>query len=263
MPKSSQRICQIAPQFSHLQDALATLETQFTAGGETLYAKRNLIKRLTLAGHDLVVKSFRSPAALQAFVYAHWRSSKAKRSYEHALKLQQLGITTPQPVCYIEHRSTQALQQSFYVTLYYPHDYSMQTVLQGIDDAGESGRDIQHMATLQDFVRFTYRLHQAGVLHQDHNAGNTLLRKNASGHDFALIDINRMQFKPLSLDQRLNNFVRLSDNPVVLQCIATTYAQCLGIDEASCMQKLMQHKRAHWQRIARKQSAKRLLRRKG
>ncbi|MBT8149091.1 MAG: hypothetical protein HKO71_00780 [Pseudomonadales bacterium] len=263
MPKPSQRICQIAPEFNHLSNSLATLEAQFSAGGETLYAVRNLIKRLALGEHDVVVKSFRPPAGLQAFVYAQFRASKARRSYEHALKLQQLGIATPRPVCYIEHRQPRALLQSYYVALYYPHDYSMQAVLKGINSAGNPANSDQNLAALQDFVRFTYRLHEAGVLHQDHNAGNTLLRKTAAGHDFAIIDINRMQFKTLSLDQRLKNFVRLSDNPTVLQCIAATYAQCIGMDETTCLQRLMLHKRRHWRRITLKQSAKRLLQRKG
>ena len=90
----------------------------------------------------------------------------------------------------------------------------------------------RNLATLRSFVRFTFTMHQAGALHCDHNAGNTLIRENGNDDQFTVIDINRMQFKSLTLRERLNNFVRLSDHPIVLKTIADSYAQCMKISPA-------------------------------
>ncbi len=92
---------------------MQTLEEQFHCGGETLYDKRNLIKKMQLGGQSVVVKAFKKPATLQAFIYANWRASKAARSFRHAGQLLQRNIPTPSPVAYIEHIEQRKLTESY------------------------------------------------------------------------------------------------------------------------------------------------------
>ncbi|MDG2078952.1 MAG: hypothetical protein P8J26_05535, partial [Pseudomonadales bacterium] len=88
-------------------------------------------------------------------------------------------------------------------------------------------------------------------------------RENDNNYEFAIIDINRMQFKKLTLRERLNNFVRLSDHPIVLRTIADSYAQCMKIPSDTCFEQLMQLKRQHWRRLRLKTRLKKLIGRQG
>ncbi len=56
------------------------------------------------------------------------------------------------------------------------------------------------------FARFTYELHEAEILHQDYSPGNILIKKENDNFTLKVVDINRMEFHSLSLDERLKNF---------------------------------------------------------
>jgi len=244
------------------------MEAKFAANADVLYAKRNVVKKIQLGAHTLVAKAFKRPSFIQAFIYANCRKSKALRAFEHAARLEGLGISTPPPIAAIEHIKNHQLTDSYYITLHHPHDYSMEAVLHAIeklnssDKAHDAAIFRRNLATLHSFVRFTFTMHQAGVLHCDHNAGNTLIRENGNDIEFTIIDINRMQFKNLTLRERLNNFVRLSDHPIVLKTIADSYAQCMKIPGDACFEQLMRLKRQHWRRLRLKKRLKTLIGRK-
>ena len=269
MARVENRLLHIAPEFAGLAGDLETMEAQFAANVDILHAKRNVLKKMQLGVHTVVAKAFKRPALIQGFVYASWRKSKALRSFEHAARLERLGISTPPPIAAIEHKTNHQLTDSYYITLHHPHDYSMEAVLHAIEklNSSDKANDTivfkRNLATLQSFVRFTYTMHQAGVFHCDHNAGNTLIRENGNDDQFTVIDINRMQFKSLTLRERLNNFVRLSDHPIVLKTIADSYAQCMKISPNVCFKQLMQLKRQHWRRLRLKKRLKKLIGRQG
>lgn len=269
MARVEKRLLHIAPEFAGLAGDLETMEAQFAANVDILHTKRNVLKKMQLDVHTVVAKAFKRPALIQGFVYASWRKSKALRSFEHAARLERLGISTPPPIAAIEHKANHQLTDSYYITLHHPHDYSMEAVLHAIEklNSSDKANDTivfkRNLATLQSFVRFTYTMHQAGVLHCDHNAGNTLIRENGNDDQFTVIDINRMQFKSLTLRERLNNFVRLSDHPIVLNTIADSYAQCMEISPNVCFKQLMQLKRQHWRRLRLKKRLKKLIGRQG
>ena len=85
---------------------------------------------------------------------------------------------------------------------------------------------------IKKFVAFTYNLHKNCVYHKDYSAGNILVFKNEKDeYDFSLVDINRMEFKPIDLELGLDNFAKLwldSDN---LQIIAKEYSKLSDVDE--------------------------------
>jgi len=257
VPNSYQQIrYDIAPSFSHRKDEVFGLVRDFCTTGETLFQKRNTIKKMYLGETSVAVKSFRMPGALQSFIYGLWRKSKARRSFEHATKLQQLGISTPSPVAFIEHKQGNCLRDSYYICLFSDSTCDMADILQPYDNSTRS-REV-----VEAFTRFTFGMHENNVLHIDHNAGNTLVTFANDNIEFSVIDINRMRFRPLGIKQRLNNFVRLTDDEHVLTCIAETYAQCSGVPGEYCKSLLAQLKQKHLRKLAIKNKLKSFFRKK-
>lgn len=227
----------IAPAYAHLQEALASLENSFNASEDVLYAKRNLIKRLPLESCDTVIKSFKPPSGLRAFIYGSARKSKALRSYENACRLRASGISTPEPISVIEYRKSFRLKESFYITAHFDHHFTMEPVLQAIATAGvndQSPEIVGQRNILKSFVKFTFDMHSAGAVHGDHNPNNTLVRKQQDGYAFAVIDLNRMRFGSPSFGKRMTDFSRLSDDQGVLKIIAETYAHYAGLSANTC-----------------------------
>lgn len=103
------------PIHKRLQEFVQALPVLFDRGeGKVLHAGRNTIRRFTQEGETLAVKRFKQPGFLQGILYAHFRRSKARRSFEHAMRLVGLGIGTPQPVAWSEYRRNGRLTNSFH-----------------------------------------------------------------------------------------------------------------------------------------------------
>lgn len=245
---------EIAPAYKTCEREIRALVSNFNRDGETLFHKRNTIKRMQLGNAAVAVKSFRIPGFVQSLIYGLCRKSKARRSFEHALKLQQLEISTPAPVAYLENKKGGRLQDSYYICLLSDATMDMADILQSYDDSAPS-KDI-----IRAFTQFTFDMHERNVLHIDHNSGNTLVSKSDEGIHFSVIDINRMRFKPLNIRQRLNNFVRLTDDTRVLDCIAETYAQCSGLAVDDSKSLLAQLKQRHLNKLALKRKIKSIFR---
>lgn len=240
------------------------IDAAFLACDDVLYQVRNTVKKLDMAGLQLAVKSFRIPRWPQSSIYARWRPSKAERSFKNAHTLLERGITTPDPVACIQTVYRGRLGKSYYVSLYHQHDHSMQPVFTRLDDpALSTGEKQADFALLSNFVDFTYAMHEAGVLHIDHNAGNTLVSSKDGKNTFAVIDINRMRFGKPGMRARLNNFVRLTDNEEAMQFIAHRYAELAGCDKHRCAENLLKLKRKHLDKIALKRKLKGLLQKRG
>ena len=94
----------IAPAYHSLHTVIADIVNgNYTA--EHIYCqRRNTVERIVLDdGSRVVVKRFKQPNALNRWVYGIFRKSKARRAYEHALRLTELGVDTPTPIAYILH----------------------------------------------------------------------------------------------------------------------------------------------------------------
>ncbi|MFV7791629.1 hypothetical protein ACNO6Z_12365, partial [Aliarcobacter lanthieri] len=63
-----------------------------------------------------VVKAFKIPNIINQVVYAYFRDSKAKKSYENAVKLINLNINTPTPIGYIEFYQNFLFKESFFIS---------------------------------------------------------------------------------------------------------------------------------------------------
>jgi hypothetical protein len=185
---------------------------------------RNTIKLFKL-DRDLTlnIKSFKVPNLVNQVAYKYVRKSKARRSFEYAQKLQILGFGTPDPIAYAEQPSAFLFKKSFYVSQHLVCDYTYRDLT--FDFNIPNFEEI-----LRAFTRFTFQLHENEILFLDHSPGNTLIKLNNSDYQFFLVDLNRMEFKKLSFEERIHNFARLTIHKNMVEIMSDEYAKCLGED---------------------------------
>lgn len=217
--------------------------------GEVIYAGRNTISHINVAGIDLSIKSFKVPMFINRVAYTFLRKSKARRSYEHALALQQMGFDTPDPVAYIETYRHGLLYRSYYVCL-------MLTNAQNIrqwEERPDCDRIVDGTAQLM------VKLHRAGIFHRDFTPGNILYDPD---YRFYLIDINRMKIGGnIGMKTMLKNFNGINENFDALRALALRYAEIAGIAASSQFaSQVVEESRKWWskrhKRIDRKQRLK-------
>ncbi|HIO97319.1 MAG TPA: hypothetical protein EYG71_05270 [Leucothrix sp.] len=212
----------INPSFHHLKYFIENIERHFEESTNTLYDQRNKIKVVSFEGQDYVVKSFRIPNAVNRFVYRYLRPSKAKRSYEYSLKIGEQF--SPEAVAYIEEYDNLLLTKSYYISKRYDYDFTIRPVL--LDETFDQKKRKQ---VLIELAKFTFELHQNNILHNDFSYGNILIKEQgnrslSNQFQFRIIDVNRMQFKSLTCDERLNNFSRLGADDDAMEIIMQAYA---------------------------------------
>lgn len=219
----------INPSYSILTDFIQRLPEAFDTEGDVIYTGRNILKRYQIQGLDLVVKSFKIPILVNRFAYTFLRKSKACRSYEYAFEILQRGCDTPAPIAYIEEYRSGLLYRSYYVSIYDAASETVRPYVSG--DIADPGNLFKSLAC------YTAKLHEAGILHIDYSPGNILLGKNPDGsYRFSLIDINRLCFKELTLDECLRNFDRLCLSVSASTRLAEEYAVCRSLDIAETVQ---------------------------
>ena len=147
--------------------------------GEIIDARRNIL-RLT---QGVVVKQFRTPNILRGIWYGWFGTSKARRSYENALRLQD---RTPRPIAYKEIRVCGILRQSWYACELSSCTHTFKEL---IDDPHFPQRD----EILFAIGRFTAQLRQDGCWHRDYSQGNILF--NEDGTHIQIIDLNRIRWR--------------------------------------------------------------------
>ncbi|MAB48199.1 MAG: Kdo domain containing protein [Flavobacteriaceae bacterium] len=182
---------------------------------------RNVIKILTIDGQRYNIKEFKVPNLVNKIVYRFFRKSKAERSFLYGQRLLDLGILTPSPEAYIEYKSLFIFGKSYYISKQLEYDFTIRKL---IDEPECDDYD----NILRQFTQFTYKLHENGIHFLDHSPGNTLIKKTSTGYDFYLVDLNRMEFKTLTYDERMANFARLSPKDYMLDIISDEYAKLIN-----------------------------------
>ncbi|QAA80765.1 lipopolysaccharide kinase [Aequorivita sp. H23M31] len=208
----------VHPHYSNLESALKEAVQNFSEVGENVTeGQRNTIKKIKIGETYFNIKQFKTPNSFQSVVYRFLRKSKAKRSYEYALKLINLGINTPYPVAYIESFSP-GLKESFYISEHLDYHFDFRDL---IHNPTFKNRD----EILKQFTNFTFKLHQNNINFLDHSPGNTLIvEKDNQQYEFYLIDLNRMKFEPMDFDKRMFNFRRLWLSKKMIKIMAKEYA---------------------------------------
>lgn len=194
------------------------IENFNSSGKQFGKANRNSIKLFKLGNQTINIKSFKVPNIFNQIAYKFLRKSKAQRSFEYANKLIDLGIETPQPIAYFEFSSPFLFKKSFYVSEHLECDLTYRELTTNFDYP-------DYETILRAFTRFTYKLHEKNILFLDHSPGNTLIKKINGDYKFYLVDLNRMQFKPMNFETRIKNFSRLTIYKSMVEIMSDEYAK--------------------------------------
>jgi tRNA A-37 threonylcarbamoyl transferase component Bud32 len=218
----------INPKFAHLTAAIRSIAyDSVPTTAETIYNERNAVYKLTVGEEVLSIKSFRVPNAVNKIVYTNLRKSKARRSYEAALKLNELGINSPTPIAYIEEKQGIKLHRSYYICRHIEAT-NMRLV--------ETDKDKEFI--LKSLAAEIVKIHRAGVCLLDFSPGNVLYTRRDDGTlSFSHIDINRIAFGVTSRKKLFTMFERMFTQDDTLRLLAGEYAHLTGMsaDEAATM----------------------------
>ncbi len=248
----------VHPQYKTQENSIPQLVTDFFTEGDLIVkGARNIIKSNVLGDKKVNIKFFQKPGIFKSIIYSFFRSTKAKRSFDYANYLIEHSILTPFPIAYVENRNRFGfLKDSYYICQQIDYDF---TIRELIHDPLFPERTV----ILEQFAKFTFKMHEAKVNFLDHSPGNTLVVKKDSGkYEFYLIDLNRMSFKNLSIEERMDNFKKMWLSKTMVKVIAKTYAQLSNESEEKLQSILLEKTTQFKRKITKKKYLKRKIGRK-
>lgn len=202
--------------YTHLRDFISQIPTSFASLGDEIYVGRNDVHLIKVDGTVLAIKYFKRLTLANRYIFSTVRKSKARRAFEYSERLIQKGITTPEPVAYINCYKYGMLYQSYYVSLYTDYSPMMELFLLPVSESDKA---------LKAFSRFIYRVHKEGVFHKDLTIQNVLYSVVDNQYDFSLIDNNRMRFRSYSFKRGMSNLSRLALPVETIGIVAAEYAR--------------------------------------
>ena len=225
------------PSYDSLQKSFNNIREIFAGDDHSIHKARNELKIIELDGIKTVVKSFKVPHLLNRIVYTYFRKSKAYKSYHNALRLEELGVSTPKPIALIEFYESGLLGESFFIAEYFAYDFTIRTpLLEPLED---------RESIFTAFAAYTYNLHKCGVWHLDYSPGNILIKRTNSGYLFSIVDINRMEFRPISALEGCENFNKLWASDEELDIMGREYARLSGFNVAVTIAEMKKHNNAN------------------
>lgn len=241
----------INPKYEEMRSFIERIPDVFEQEGRCIFQGRNVIKAFIVKfdGKDkeVVVKRYKRPNFVQKIGYSFFRSTKACRAYENAVKLQEDGFATPEGFGYVETRVNGLIDYCYFIS---DVDNSLPITGQ-LNDPKEFNK-----VMAGDFARFVIRLHQKGIVDIDLNSGNVLYQPQADGHyTFSLIDINRMKFYTgyPPMKECVENLTRFTGRMDVFELVAREYVKARGMEESQ-VQYFMDGKAEHDRRWIRRKS---------
>jgi hypothetical protein len=228
----------INPAYKQLAAFADTIPERFDKEGTSIHKDRNEIKVFDVNGTAVNVKRYKVPLFINRFIYTFIRPAKASRAYDYALKLRSKGFDTPEPVAYILSYKGGCIRQTYFISLQSPYFRNMYEFGEG----ALAGRE--HI--IRSFANYTARLHKAGIYHKDFSPGNILFEDTEAGARFCLIDINRMEFKPVSIRKGCANFARLWGKEDMFRLIAGEYAKERKADKEECTDLILYYRNKFW-----------------
>ena len=243
----------ISEHFRASEDEIRDLLQNFGSKGKLFGSgDRNQIKLFDFEGIVINIKSFKIPNFVSRTAYRFFRKSKAERSYNYAQTLLRKKIGTPRPIAYAEKITPTALNKSYYISEHLEYDLTYRELVNQTD---YPDRD----ELIRAFTRFTYDLHEKEVQFLDHSPGNTLIQKNNGDYKFFLVDLNRMNFRKLSFEERMQNFSRLTPKREMVKTMAAEYSTLIGRPETEVYQKMWHYTKEFQRKFQQKRAAKKKL----
>lgn len=227
--RSTSRTLTVHPDYSAgtFVEFMESVPQLFVNGaGRVIYKGRNELRAFRVGGTDLVVKSFRKPNVVNSYVYGTLRHSKARRSYDNALRFLDAGVGTPFPVGYLEIRHGSRFGESYYVSLLSQCPYVYNDLFYKSFDYSDE--------VVKAVGRTAATLHERGLAHEDFGRGNILFMKTDKGIHIEVVDLNRLHIGKIGLRYGCKNMERLPATPHFHRLIADEYARIRGYDADEC-----------------------------
>ena len=230
------RKIRVSKEYRDVEYWVKSLSVRWKNGeGRIIHTRRNELRDMQLGGVDVVVKSFAIPNFINRIAYGFLRKSKAQRSFEYALKLNELGISSPFPIGYYTERCGLFFSRSYYIS---KKSHCRYTFYDVIENKNLENRELY----LRLVGKMTARLHQEGIYPLDYSGGNILLDVVDGKPQFELVDLNRMSFGNIDLDRGCRGFERLNVEPEALTIMAKEYAKERGFDETKCIELIQKYR---------------------
>lgn len=240
----------INPKFSTLKHEVLEFIFHFPNQGIQLYkGSRNELRFKKIGDIDVNIKHFKTPHLVNRWAYHYLRKSKAERSFLYASKLQEMGIGTPQPIAFQDNYDLLGTKDSYYASEHIEADFSFRELENFVDISLRN-------KILEAFTRFTFLMHEKNVFFKDHSRGNTLMKKIGEEYHFYLVDLNRMQFKTLTTQERIQNFERLSTKEDVIEVMAKEYASLIDLPVEEVATPMKHYAKAYHEGFQRKRELK-------
>ena len=231
---------------NEFKDFLFNIQNYFQKTEASIHKARNELKIIKYENIEVVVKSFKIPNIIRKVFYTYFRDTKAKKSYDNSIKI---GNFTPTPIGYIEFYKHGLLADSYFVAKKFDYDFTIKEPI--------INRElIDRENIFREFAKFTYELHEHKIYHNDYSPGNILIKRNETDYTFKIVDINRMKFKELSLDERLKNFAKLWLLDEDLTTIIKEYAGLIHEDKEKCVNIALEYSHALKRKINMKKRLK-------
>jgi hypothetical protein len=236
--------------FEHLRTYLESLHVNFNRVGTLLEDRRNVIRKDTVLGTSLVIKSFKKIYLPNKIRYSFFAASKAQRAFDNGNILLQKDFHTPRPIADVEVKRCGVINHSYFIS-----EYSSLTSLRDTTD----NVLVSPKKLMLDLARFTFLLHHNGIYHVDYNLGNILVDEGKYNTEFSLIDNNRMEFGPVPFRKGIKNMVKLGLPIEQLTWMAEEYARLSKEDESLSVETFFQFKKTELKKRQMKKSLKQFL----
>ena len=234
----------INPAYVSLFSEIKRISVFFEQNGEFIHKGRNKVKQFHVDDKDFVIKSFKEPDFITKIKYAFLKKSKAESSYKHALILQRKWIPTPAPIAYAEEKRRGLIAHSYYISSYINYSGTLRELRNAILEDKKS--------LIDAFVYFTAFIHEQRVLPLDYSPGNILYEKVEGEYKFALLDVNRMKFRRVSMRAGCYSLRRLWGKKETIIYIARRYAQERGFNEKRVVALVLKYHTNFWERYYKK-----------
>ena len=228
------KLSSINDKYFSFQEKINLFIKNFNQQGELIKDSRNTVKVFKIDDLQINIKRFKRPNFINRLVYSFFRSTKACRSFLYANKLLDYDILTPDPIAYFENSKCFIFDDSFYVCKNIDYDFDMKHVF---ENKQFESRD----KLIKKFVLFTHKLHENGVMFLDHSTSNTIIKKVEGDYKLFLIDLNRMNFKKLTFEDRLKNFRRLNLTDDSIKKVSHFYSEIINIDKDLIFEKIKKY----------------------
>ncbi|BDX38126.1 hypothetical protein CYCD_14810 [Tenuifilaceae bacterium CYCD] len=206
----------INPKFEDLSKFISEIPDNYDNLGRLMHKGRNEIKIIEKDETTITIKYFKRITLANRLIYATIRKSKSQRSFENSMHLLGKGIATPEPIAYINSYKHGLLYKSYYISAYSNYKPLSELLELSIQESEKA---------LKAFAKFTHKLHNSGIVHNDYTVSNILYNQEGEEYKFSLIDNNRMSFRKYTYSRKIKDLERLKIPVDKMGIIAAEYAK--------------------------------------